>query len=186
MKRLIIIFSIMVVGTMGLTAQEMAAEPQATLTNFVSITMEPSKAADLLPTSTLNTPAVRTVTPLQQGRFSPFNDKGYSAQPLYTPSQSGYASYGGGNSTPSNSIGGTTNGHAVMAAPSFQSTSVLLPKKDKDRDDEIEENLNNEPLVQRVGWGPGSMPADPFLPVGKTPWGLMGLLMGVYVWWRKR
>lgn len=182
MKKMIILLAMTTMGVMAMNAQGMAVEPKAMYAEPTVVLTEPHRAAEALRPATPVVYRAERVT----NSYSPLKDVNYSPQKLYAPSQQeGYASYGGGNIgfAPSNvtSVTSRVNG----STQGFHSTSILLPIGDKE-EKQLAKNPNaEEPLMQRVSWGPGGMPADPFLPVGNTPYLLLTLLAAIYTFFRK-
>ena len=182
MKKMIILLVMTTMGVMAISAQNMAVEPKATYAQPTVVLTEPHRAAEALrPATQVVYKATRPIN-----SYSPLKDVNYTPQKLYAPSQQeGYASYGGGNIgfAPSNvtSVTSRVNG----STQGFHSTSILLPIGDEEEKQLAKNTTAEEPLMQRVSWGPGGMPADPFLPVGNTPWLLMTLLAAIYIFFRK-
>lgn len=184
MKKMIILLAMTTMGVMAINAQSMAVEPKAMYAEPTVVLTEPHRAAEALrPAAPVEYKATRPTN-----SYSPLKDVNYSPQKLYAPSQQeGYASYGGGNIgfAPSNvtSVTSRVNG----SIQGFHSTSILLPIGDKEEKQLAKNTTAEESLMQRVGWGPGpgDMPADPFLPVGNTPYLLLTLLAAIYIFFRK-
>lgn len=184
MKKMIIILAMTTMGVMAINAQSMAVEPQATYVEPTVILTEPHRATEAIrPAAPVVYKATRPTN-----SYSPLKDVNYTPQKLYVPSQQeGYASYGGGNAGTVLMGEGRTATRVITPTPAFHSTSILLPAVNREDKQLAQTTTAEEPLMQRVIGGPGGVyPADPFFPVGNTPYLLLTLLAAIYTFIRKK
>ena len=182
MKQGMMVTLLAVMSILQMGAQTLASAPQP---DYPSV--QPTMTTDWNNTQPASLSAykpTKAVTP--HSMYSAVGSAAYSARALYQSSQRTYVSYGGGGATGGQVSGGGV-AHVEAAVPAFHSTSVLLPAEKQQ--EELVSGASNEPLIQRVSWGPGGSghPDNPFEePVGDAPWGWMLLMAGGYCLWRRR